>query len=162
MEERLLALEKLDQGRVRWTRVLNQLCEGTPDETWFRSFNIGSDTSAAAALAAPGGKRFQIALTGYAVGTTPKDMDNKLTQLLDQLSEKFGAPGDRPEQEGGPMPAPKLDPFLRLKFDRPRILSYNRIDIPKGGDPKAFYPPKGLDFSLTISFELPSMDQPGT
>lgn len=152
LKQKVQTLDKLIQSRVRFARVLDRLCDAVPEGAWFRSFNVGPDTSPAAAGIAMG-KRYMINLNGFTVGNTDVDRVQKLSDLMLNLEKQFR---ERDVDKRG------INMFLNAKFDRPRLIKRDFVKsiptLPPDTDPKilkALRPPtEGIDFVMTLSFEL--------
>jgi type IV pilus assembly protein PilN len=152
LEQKVAALDTLTLSRVRFARLLNQLCNSVPDGVWFRSFSIGGDSSPSA-----GGKRYQISLTGYATGMTDLEMKRKLSDLMNNMKREFSVrPEDLPPNSP---PDIGLCKFLNAKFDAPYLLGTTLVDMPNPDVEEKVRktldaPKKGLDFQMKFSFEM--------
>ena len=158
LREKVKALNNLIQSSVRYGRVLHRLCNAIPDGVWFRTFTVSPDPTPA--LTPTSGKRYQIALTGYTTGSEPLEMNRKLTELMRNLMREFDVPSsDTP-------PVLPVGPdygwckFINAKFATPKLIGATQAELgtPIDIDPKARItaPKQGLDFQLTLSFELPA------
>jgi len=160
LETKVAALNNLLQSRVRFCRVLDRLCNSVPEGVWFRTFTISPDVMP---QSPGGGKRYMISLSGYAAGSTEVDMNRKLTELRTNMRREFNV---RPE---GPVPANApadfgWNKFINAKFDAPNLLG--KTIVPNLPGPPGDLDEKvrknidimkaGLDFNMTISFEMPA------
>jgi Tfp pilus assembly protein PilN len=156
LKQKVAALDNLNQSRIRYGRLLNQLCNSMPDGVWFRTFTVGADSQP---VTPGGGKRYQISLTGYTTAGTPLEMDKKLTELMNNLKREFSiAPEQRPENAG---PDFGWSKFINARFDAPNLLGKALVDVMPTPtlDPKqrtVEIPKTGLDFQMTFSFEMPA------
>ena len=165
LKQKVAALDNLSRSRIRYARVLNQLCNAVPEGVWFKTFSVTPDNTAPALGVGVGGtgKRYQIALTGYTTGASQLEMDRKLTELLENLTRAFEVPAESAKPAAGQPVPPEFgwSKFIGAKFDRPRVIGLQYGDIPKPIeiDPKASKlietPHNGNEFTMTLSFELP-------
>ena len=154
LNQKVNALDKLIDSRVRFARILDRLADSVPTEgAWFRSFNVAPD--AAPSTGVPGaGKRYVINLTGYTTGNTELDRAQQLTDLMNRLEQQFRE-RDVDAKSG-------VNKFLSARFDRPTLLARTLSPVPAPAitDPKILkalnVPKEGLDFTLTMSFEMRS------
>ncbi|MFH0939122.1 MAG: hypothetical protein V1899_07575 [Planctomycetota bacterium] len=156
LKEKVKALNNLIQSNARYGRVLHRLCNAMPNGVWLRTFAVTSDPNPSAMPTS--GKRYQIALTGYTTGLTALEMDRKLTDLMNNFRREFEVPDKLPV--GQPLP-PDFGwcKFINAKFSLPQLIGATRVDLAAPDiDPKIkiSVPKEGLDFQLTLSFELPS------
>lgn len=162
--QKVAALDNLNQSRIRHARVLDRLCNATPDGVWFRTFSIIPDNANIPSIT-PAGKRYQISLTGYTTGSNELEMNKKLKELIISLENEFGVLQDKDKPAKGQLPPPNIgfSEFLGLRFDKPQYLQGNfipRLPDPVVSDPKILKqintPTQGLDFSLKLGFQLPA------
>lgn len=163
LKQKVATLDNLIQSRLRYARLLDYLCNTVPEGVWFRSFNMQPDNTPPGPGSLPGAKRYMISLTGYTTGgsgaTAALEQRNRLKDLMDKLEYWF--------REVSVDSKTGINGFVGGKFNRPKLVSTVVTSVPQPNerDPKilkALDPPKdGLDFSMTLSFELP-MKLPGT
>ncbi len=151
LNTKVQTLDKLIMSRLRYARLLDRLCDAVPAEgAWFRSFNVTGDAGGGGG-GPQIGKRYQINLTGYAVGNTDLDRNQKLAELLMNLERQFR---ERDVDKRG------INTFLNARFDRPKLIGKTEsgLPVPTDPDPKvvaALKAPKvGLDWVMTMTFEL--------
>jgi Tfp pilus assembly protein PilN len=164
LKSKLNTLENLQQSRIRYARLLDRLCDANPDGVWFRTFNVVPEVAGVVSgSAGTGGKRYQVALTGYTTGATDQEMDEKLVVLLNNIRSQFSV---LKEDTITPVTAPLdfgFDKFISAKFDSPispRRILVNEMPLPTNLDIKSkknveIYK-RGLDFILNVSFEMPA------
>lgn len=158
LQKKVKTLDNLIQSRVRFARLLDTLTNSMPKEgVWFRTFSIQPIAGGGGGLGA-GGKKYQINLQGYT--TAPSELDRRalLTELINNMEDRFRVQDVDPKTG--------ISNFLGVKFDRPRLIGFTEIsgvpDLPTDTDPKIVRALKprmskvGLDFSMTLSFELPA------
>lgn len=167
LKSKVAALTNLSDGRMRYGRLFEKLCNSMPDGVWFRTFSVASDNVQSRFFKNPlGGKRYMIAFTGYSTGETPKDMDNKLTELMTNLRVQFGVPKDgetaKPNADGSDPVDWGFNKWLGARFDPPRLLGTNFVGTLPAPPPmspeqkKVLNPPtSGLDFRMNFTFEMP-------
>jgi len=166
LKGKVAALTNLSDGRMRYARLFEKLCNSMPDGVWFRTFVVAPDSGGSRFFKAPlGGKRYSIAFTGYSTGDTPKDMDNKLTELMNNMRTQFGIPkdGESPKQvDGSDQPDWGYNKWLGARFDPPRLLGTVFVSGLPAPPPmtaeqkKVLNPPSsGLDFRMNFTFEMP-------
>lgn len=164
-EQKNTTLSNLIHSRIRYARLLSYLCNAVPDNVWFKSFNVASDNTPAPAdlPPLPGAKRYMISLTGYATASpgvnaaqAREEEDHKLADLMNNLKHWFCEDGVDKDQ---------VSIFLGARFRQPRLIttSVTTLPPPAETDPvilKALEPPKeGLEFTMSLSFELPQQGQ---
>jgi hypothetical protein len=160
-DQKAKTLNNLIHSRIRYARLLNYLCKAVPDNVWFKSFNVQADTSPPPTdlTPLPNAKRYMISLTGFATastGSSPGQARNeenvKLAELMNNLKKWFCEDGVDENQ---------VSIFLGARFRQPRLITatVTTLPAPLETDPvmlKALDAPKeGLEFSMTLSFELP-------
>jgi Tfp pilus assembly protein PilN len=154
-------LDDLIQGRIRYGRLLDTLANAMPAEgVWFRSFSIQPlNSTARAGFGSSAGKQFQINLQGFTQAPTEKERRDRLTDLYNNIENAFLVKDVDPKT--------KINKFMGLKFDAPRVVGFSEVtSVPefKDADPKilqALQPQitkQGLDFSMTLTFELPALE----
>jgi Tfp pilus assembly protein PilN len=169
LKGKVAALNNLSDGRMRYARLFEKLCSSMPDHVWFRSFAVTPDGGPSKFYrTAMGGKRYQIALSGYATAESgnPKDMENKMTELINTMRTQFGIPKDderpKPNPDGTPAADFGFNKFLGARFDPPKLLRYSFTKLPSPPPmtekaKKLLNPPTdGLDFQLNFCFEMPA------
>ena len=154
-------LSNLVKSRLLYARLLDRLCNAMPEDVWFKSFNVQTDNAPPPMDLTPGpnAKRYMISLTGFATASTasnPAQARNeeniRLAELMNKLKKWFCEDGVDDNQ---------VSIFLGARFRAPRLITATVMTLPTPleTDPamlKALDAPKeGLDFSMTMSFELP-------
>ncbi|MGD0092183.1 MAG: hypothetical protein ABSE73_19890 [Planctomycetota bacterium] len=156
-EEKNKVLNNLMQSRIRYARLLYTLAKTVPEGAWFKSFNVSADSGVTPPDVLPGAKRFMIALTGFT--TSPqrgnpaqarRDEQESLVALMNNLESAFCTVDKNT----------KVNTFLGARFRPPKVPQRQvaALPPPPTADPglkAAELPKEGLDFSLTMSFELP-------
>ena len=100
-------------------------------------------------------------------GETPKDMDNKLTELMTNMRTQFGIPkdGELPKvaADGTEQTDWGFNKWLGARFDPPRLLGTIFVSTLPAPPPmsaeqkKVLNPPtNGLDFRMNFTFEMPA------
>jgi len=158
LKAKVKTLDNLIQSRVRFARLLDTLTNSMPkDGVWFRTFSIQPIGGGGGGLGGSG-KRYQINLQGFT--TAPSELDRRalLTELINNMEDRFRVQDVDPKTG--------ISNFLGVKFDRPRLIGFTEVtsipELPAETDPKILrvMKPKmskvGLDFSMTLSFELPA------
>jgi len=157
LEKKVKTLDNLILSRVRFARVLDTLVNAMPKEgVWFRTFSIQPIAGGGGGLGAAG-KKYQINFQGYT--TAPSELDRRalLTELMNNMVDRFRVQ-DVDAKTG-------VSNFLGVKFDQPRLIGFTEVtslpDLAAETDPKIVraLKPKmtklALDFSMTLSFEMP-------
>ncbi len=151
LKQKVEAVDKLEQGRIKYARLLDRLCEAVNrvDGAWFREFNITPEGAMPG-----GGARYRIDLPGYVIGNTPLERKQKYNALLDNLTYFFRKQDVPPDEKDG------FNVFLNAKFFEPKFGGYTDfITPPQPVDPelKKNNAPKekgALEFLLSMSFQL--------
>jgi hypothetical protein len=97
-------------------------------------------------------------------------MDNKLTELMNNMRTQFGIPkdGESPKAavEGTDQPEWGFNKWLGARFDPPRLLGTTFVQSLPPAPPmtaeqkKVLNPPtSGLDFRMNFTFEMPGTKQ---
>jgi len=169
LNEKVSALDNLTQSRMRYGRVLDKLANTTPDGVWFKSFNVGPDsTSSSTGSISNGGKRYMIKLAGTATGSTQQEMRKKLTDLVRNTEREFGIPKDAWKGALGEQ-QPVTYGFSRelgATFNHPEIKDITYVaSLPRLADvkPEVYkqlnIPTDGIDFNLEMTFQMPAPKQ---
>jgi Tfp pilus assembly protein PilN len=160
LNKKVQTLDTLTRSRVRYGRLFEVFSNAVPAEgLWLKTMNIQPE---AGAVSPGGGKRYVISMTGYAVGSDAMDRRNRLAEFLTKLEDLFVKNTSQVDPKTG------VHKFLQAKFNPPRLVATNLITlpVPPAADLEvlkdAVLPKQGLDFSMTISFELAPAQQPGT
>ncbi|MCY3019463.1 MAG: hypothetical protein NTW87_10615 [Planctomycetota bacterium] len=160
LQSKVDTLTNLMRSRIRYARLMDSLCNAVPEGVWFRSFNVRVGGSDSGTGQTPLGKRYTIALTGFIIGKDGLEREDRFKKLMDKLDEWFVKAYPDPSKNG-------VNTFLGARFDKPRLISkvVAKVPPPKEKDErlnKAMdVPEDGLDFSMTLSFEVPQK-APGT
>jgi len=160
-KDKATTLNDLIHSRIMYGRLLSYLMKAVPDGVWFRSFNVLPDNGPPPAdlTPLPNAKRYMISLTGYTTAKVEsfgpearKDQDDRLAELMNNLKSWFCDNGVDDKQ---------ISIFLGARFRQPRLISKTVTTLPTPMETdaevlKALAAPKeGLEFSMTMSFELP-------
>jgi len=163
--QKATTLNNLIHSRIRYARLLNYLCNAVPDGVWFKSFNVQTDNSPLPSdlPPLPGAKRYMISLTGYTTASSSgnpaqarKEENDRLAELMNNLAHWFCEDG---------VDKDRVSIFLGARFRAPRLIAATVTNLPPPveTDPlvlKALDAPKeGLEYSMTLSFELPQQSQ---
>lgn len=163
LKKKVKTLDDLIQSRVRFARVLDSLANAMPKEgVWFRTFSIQPLAAVGAPGLGGGGKKYQINLQGFTTAPSEQERRTLLTELINNIETRFRVEDVDPKTG--------VSNFLGVKFDRPRLIGFVEMnalpELPQGTDPKivAALKPRttkqALDFSMTLSFELPAPKEP--
>ncbi|HEY3319643.1 MAG TPA: hypothetical protein VGP72_04115 [Planctomycetota bacterium] len=148
INQKVETLEKLMQSRVRYSRLLDRLCQAVnegKDGAWFRSFNVATTGSGV------GGAKFLINLSGYTTGKLMTERTEKLADLLNSLDKQFR---QRDCDKSG------VNQFLGAKFEKPNLISWTPAKPPPftSNDARLMKevktPEDAIDFVMTMDFEL--------
>ncbi len=156
------ALRNLQNGRVRWARVLDRFSRSIPDGCVFKNLAVVAEGGGLGTA-----QKFRLNFTGYTSGETEQDCYRKLREVLTKLDRQFevveGTGGEDLEDAAVDLPEGELpkgySKFLRLRFDEPRIANWQMITMPTiilpKGEKKVRAPKRGLSFNMSMSFNLP-------
>jgi len=153
LKAKVATLDNLIQSRIRYSRLLDRLCDAVPDGVWFKSFNVLPDNAPPPPGTLPGGKRYMISLTGYTTGKDALEQNARLTTLMNNLDNWFRVVDVDPKTG--------INRRLGARFKQPHLIGANWGPVPQPveKDPKVLKaldaPKDGLDFSMTLGFELP-------
>ncbi len=167
LQEKVQALDNLNQSRMRYGRLFDHLTNSMPDGVWFKGFTVGPEAGTIGLPPSLGGKRYTIQLTGVSTGGTDKEMDNRITELVHNMEREFGVAREEWKPKPGDPPgavAPPLFGFnkeLGARFfhpDTPNITVTTLpapLDVPKEALKALNAPTVGHDFTMSFTFEMP-------
>ena len=164
--EKVAALDNLNQGRMRYGRLLDKLTNTVPEGVWYTSFGVGPDANPLpAGVVAGGGKRYMIALAGISTGTSEVEKDKKITETFANIMREFSVAKEEWHGKPGETPPPLYgySKELGAKFYRPELkdITTTTVPVPQGPDWKpevvkqVNIPKDGLSFRLELHFEMP-------
>jgi Tfp pilus assembly protein PilN len=162
LKQRVAVLANVEAGRMRYGRLLDRLCNCMPKGVWFTSFTVTADPKHSDFYPQPlGGKRYQIALSGWAVGDTQLESGNRLTELMSNMRKQFGIPEDaqfaKTIASGTATANVGFNKDLGARFDPPSLSGTTISQLPATQDPKKDKPPAVAEtFRMHFSFEMPA------
>jgi Tfp pilus assembly protein PilN len=158
IKAKVATLESLIYSRVRYARLLDRLCDAMPDGAWFKSFNV--QRIGGGGGLGKGGDVYQINVTGFTIGNSELDRNQKLTELMNNLEYHFRVVDCDPKTG--------LNNFCGAIFERPNLSSKGSgtAPAPTDKDPRVaqvllkLAPKDAINFVMSLKFELP-LKEPG-
>jgi Tfp pilus assembly protein PilN len=158
IKAKVATLESLIYSRIRYARLLDRLCDAMPDGAWFKSFSIQKVAGGGGAMGKGGGDKYQINFTGFTIGASELDRNQRLTDLMNNLEYHFRVVDCDPKTG--------LNNFCGAIFDRPKLTQKGSgtAPTPSDKDPRIsqvlqkLAPKDAINFVMSLRFELPAKE----
>jgi Tfp pilus assembly protein PilN len=164
IKDKVIVLSNLEYSRMRYGRLLDRLCNCMPAGVWFTTFAVSADPRKSDFYPQElGGKRYQIALSGWTTGDSILESDTHLTELLNNMRVQFSVPKEPEPPKFLSVATPQegwgLDKTLGARFDPPTLLNITTGLPPSFSDPKKVVtqPAHGQIFRIHFDFEMPAI-----
>ena len=159
LEQKVKALDNLGKTRILYGRLLTNLWKAIPDNCWLRDFQVTADNMGANPT---GGKRYTMSFSGRTTGAKDSDRQKTLHDLIAGLKRVFEVSEDTRALPGEPLSSDKgFNKFNNARFSTPFLQTEQTVDLTQVKlDPQIANQVQqfktGLDFQMTMSFELPA------